>query len=172
MTSMRFCKAVCGMLLLLGAANAATATHFATFRLRDGLPYVTVQMLGCGECPELMLLLDTGASTSIIPFKHIVLLRKQHRALEAGEAIIVFADHESATVKSFLVDGLVIAGCEIHRVQVITSGEPSEGLVPLIGMDLLQRLGDVSISIHDEEQGTLSFTCPQRHLQEDSCSWD
>jgi len=138
---------------------AEPAYHQLPITYRDGLPYVSVGLLGCTLYPEVELLLDSGASTTVLSPHHARALSVNFRALETGRERVELASFELAQTQALLIDGLVLGGCELPGVRVSTAPDTTFSLKPVLGMNVLSRLENVRIELGPNEAHVI-FRCP------------
>lgn len=147
---------------------AEPAYHQLPITYRDGLPYVSVGLLGCTLYPEVELLLDSGASTTVLSPLHARALSANLRALETGRERVELASFELAQTQALLIDGLVLDGCELPGVRVSTAPDTRFSLKPILGMNVLSRLQDVRIELGPDD-GHVSFLCPEPPHADAAC---
>lgn len=152
-------------LLVFLIAASATAPAGETVRVlltrRDGVLYVPVRLLGCVMDPVVELLLDTGAGATILPHAHLRRMRDRGVALDIGTVRVEAVSGAASEAREALIDGLRIGTCELPSVRGVTCADDAGVWRPVLGMDVLSRLEDVTI-VMGRDGGELRFTCPCR----------
>jgi hypothetical protein len=131
-------------------------------KLRDGLLYVSVHLVGCVRDAEVELLLDTGATSTVLPHAHMRRMRERGGALDLGSVRVELVNGGTSEAREALIDGVRIGTCELLSVRGISCPEEDSAWRPVLGMDVLSRLSDVTISLGGGGSGELRFTCPSR----------
>jgi hypothetical protein len=107
----------------------------------------------------------------MIPYACLKRLKQAGKALELDSRSVVLADGSAQQVVEFLVEGLVVGGCEIRSARVVCCKDPKLAFPAVLGMDTLQRLPNLVMRF-SPEGGMLTFDCPARALDIDACGDD
>jgi len=138
---------------------------------KQGLPYVRIGIMGCKSQPEMDVVLDTGASSSIIPYECMRKLVRDGSAMELESHSVVLADGREQQIHEFLIDGLMLGGCEIQSVRVLCCKDPALAFPPVLGVDILQRLRNLRIRL-SPDGGSITFECPPSRPNNHDCHLD
>ena len=159
---------ICAISLASSLSTAWAESSSVAIEMRYGLPHLRIGILGCTSQPDIDMVLDTGASATMIPYDCLRELERDGAAIEVESRSVVLADGSEQRVAGYFINGLKLGECEIASVSVVCCKDPSLAFPPVLGMDILQRLPNLSLQL-TREGGRLTFDCPSKPIDIDSC---